>query len=77
MGMKGYLHWFAWMFRFSTSLTLSCVLITCIFFVPTSQGAIVNHSDQYAIFMFLYLYSMAVITFAFAASAFFAHSNRS
>lgn len=76
MGMKGYLHWFAWMFKFSTSLTISCVIITVILFVPTRHGAIVNHSDPYTVFLFLYLYALAVVTFGFAVSAFFAHSKR-
>ena len=75
MGMKGYLHWCAWTFKFSTSLTISCIFITGLFFVPTRNGAMINHSDPYTIFLFVYLYGLAVITFGFAISAFFAHSN--
>jgi len=75
MGMKGYLHWFAWMFKFSTSVTISCILITGICFVPTSNGAIINQSDPLTILLFLYLYGLAVVTFAFAVSAVFAHSK--
>jgi len=77
MGMKGYLHWFAWMFKFSTSVTISCILITVIFFIPTRNGAIINHSDPFTILLFLYLYGIAVVTFGFAVSALFAHSKRS
>ena len=75
MGMRGYLHWLAWMFKFSTAMTISCILITGIFFIPTQYGAIINHSDPFTIFLFVYLYGLAVITFGFAVSAFFAHSN--
>jgi len=75
MGMKGYLHWCAWMFKFSTSITICCVLMTAIFYVPTASGAIINHSDPLTIFLFLYLYAVAIVTFAFAASAAFSHSN--
>jgi len=74
MGMKGYLHWFAWMFKFATSLTISCFLITGIFFIPTRNGAIINHSDPYIVMLFLCLYGLAIVTFGFAVSAFFAHS---
>jgi len=77
MGMKGYLHWMAWMFKFSTSLSISCLLITAIFFIPTRNGAIINHSDPLAILLFIYLYGLAIVTFAFAVSAIFAHSKHS
>jgi len=77
MGMKGYLHWFAWMFKFSTSTTISCAVITGILYVPTRHGAVVNHSDPFTVLLFLYLYGLAVVTFGFAVSAVFAHSKRS
>jgi len=72
MGMKGWLYWAAWYFNFTTLLTISVFVVTLLFHVEIpGKMAIFSYGDPTVTFVFLLLYTISVMTFAFAISTFF------
>jgi ATP-binding cassette subfamily A (ABC1) protein 3 len=73
MGMKGYLHWLAWMLKYAITMIVTSVLITFLFHVSTRNGAIINFTHFTITFVFIFLYALSVIAFSFAVAAFCSH----
>jgi len=72
MGMKGWLHWSASYFHYSTLMLIAVALVTMIFHIKVGGGrAIINYTDPSVTFVFLLLFSLSVVAFCFAISAFF------
>jgi len=72
MGMKGWLHWAAWYFRFSVFMVISVAILTLFFHIEVdSDRTIIRYTDPTVIFVFLLLYALSVMTFCFAISTFF------
>jgi len=72
MGMKGWLHWAAWYFKFSVFMIISVVLMTVFFHIEVGDGRrVITYGDPTVTLVFLLLYAISVMTFCFAISAFF------
>jgi ATP-binding cassette subfamily A (ABC1) protein 3 len=75
MGMKGYLHWLAWMLKYAATMIVTSVLITFLFHVSSRNGAIINFTNFTVTFVFIFLYALSVIAFSFAVAAFCSHGT--
>jgi len=72
MGMKGWLHWASWYFKFSVFMFISVAIMTFFFHVKIGgDRAIITYGDPTITFVFLLLYALSVMTFCFAISTFF------
>jgi len=71
MGMKGWLHWSAWYFKFSMFMLISVAIMTFFFHIKVGDRAVITYTDPSVTFVFLLLYSLALMTFCFLISTFF------
>ena len=77
MGMKGWLHWASWYFKFSVFMLLSVAIMTVFFHIKVGDDesggvrAVITYSDPTVTFVFLLLYALSVVTCSFAISTFF------
>ena len=71
MGMKGWIHWSSWYFKFSIFMLLTVAIVTVLFHIKFPQHAVITYSDPSITFMFLLLFSLSVMTFCFFISTFF------
>ena len=71
MGLQGWLHWAAWFAKYFSFLLIDNCFITTIFYTETSNGAVFNYTSPTIFFVFLMIYSTAVIWLCFAVSVFF------
>ena len=71
MGLRNWLHWTAWFFKYLVFLLITVILMTILFFIRTNGGSTIQHSDPFIIFIFLLLYSISTIAFCFMVSTFF------
>ena len=72
MGMKGWLHWSAWYFKFSVFMLISVAIMTLFFHIKVGDDrAIITYTDPSVTFVFLLLFSLSVMTFCFTISTFF------
>jgi len=71
MGMKGWLHWASWYFKFSLFMLVSVVLMTCFFHIKVDGVGVITYGDLTVTLVFLALFSLSVMTFCFAISTFF------
>ena len=72
MGMKGWLYWAAWYFHFAVFMIISVCIITLLFHVKIpGKMAVLSYGDPTVTFVFLLLFSISLMTFAFAISTFF------
>jgi len=72
MGMKGWLHWASWYFKFGMFLLISVIIMTCIFHIKVDgERGVIKYGDASITFMFLLLYTISLMTFCFAISTFF------
>jgi len=74
MGLSNWLHWLAWFVKYFIFILISVVIETVLFVVSTSSnGAVISYMSPTVLLTFLIAYSLATITFCFAASTFFSH----
>ena len=72
MGMKGWLHWASWYFKFSVFMLISVVIMTLFYHIKVKdEQGVITYGDPSITFVFLLLYTLAVMTFCFAVSTFF------
>lgn len=71
MGLKIWMSWLAWFFKYLTMLLIAVVIMTFLFHVPLGIGAIMIYSHWSVTFVFLLLYAISVIMFCFMISVFF------
>jgi len=76
MGMESWLHWTAWFIKYFVFTFVSSCLMTLFYCVPSSSGAVLNHTDPSVLLVFFLLYSIASIAFCFACSVFFKKSSQ-
>ena len=71
-GLSNWLHWSAWFFKCAIFVTVNVALITCLLTIKwTPRGKVIPHSDPTLVFVFLWLYGLAAISFSFMISTFF------
>lgn len=73
MGMKANLYWLAWIIKFIICMMISVAIMTFIFHIKTTKGAMITYSDPSVTFVFLTLFTLTVIVFCCAMSTFFSH----
>ena len=71
MGLKTWINWSAWLFKFGVFMLVSVAIMTLLFHIKTSNGAVINYTDPSVTFVFLFLYVISIIMFCFAISSFF------
>jgi ATP-binding cassette subfamily A (ABC1) protein 3 len=72
MGLKDWLHWFAWFLKSLLWLAISVAIITCFLCVKIKDGVgILNKSDWSLVYFFFIMYSIATISFCFMLSTIF------
>jgi len=74
MGLNNWLHWLAWFVKYFIFISISVAIETVFFVISTGQyGSVISYISPSVLFCFLIAYSLATITFCFAASTFFSH----
>src|SRR6218665_109584 len=72
MGMREWLYWSSWFVKYLLFMLTSVIFITIFLHASmTSNGPVLSHSSASVTFVFLLLYSVALITFFFAISTLF------
>ena len=72
MGMKGWIYWASWYFKFSIFMLLSVALMTFFFHAKVDgRGAVIPLGDWSVTFVFLLLFALSIMTFTFAISTLF------
>ena len=72
MGMKGWLHWASWYFKFTVFMLISVAIMTFFFHVKVDgKRGVITYGDPSVTAVFLLLYALSVMAFCFAISAFF------
>ena len=72
MGLSNWLHWLAWFVKYFIFILISVAIETVFFEVRTSKnGSVISYMSPTVLLTFLVVYSVATITFCFAASTLF------
>jgi len=72
MGLSSWLHWLAWFVKYLIFMLISVAIETLFFVIHAGEnGAVISYMSPTVLFVFLMAYSLATITFCFAASTFF------
>jgi len=71
MGMKAWLHWMSWFFKYAVFMLISVSIMTILFHIKVNDAAVISYTHWSITFVFLLLYTLSIITFCFAISAFF------
>ena len=71
MGMKGWLYWASWYFKFSLFMLVSVAIITLLFHIKVDGVGIITYADPAVTFVFLLLFALSVMTSSFAVTTFF------
>jgi len=74
MGVKGWLYWASWYFKFSLFILDYVTLMTVFFHIKVvGERAVVSYGDPTVTFVFLLLFALSLMTFCFAISTFFSN----
>ncbi|XP_022253456.1 ATP-binding cassette sub-family A member 3-like [Limulus polyphemus] len=72
MGLRTWLHWSAWYFKYLIFLLISVTIITILVTVKVSHGVCVfDKSNPFIIFLLLFVYILTTICFCFLISTLF------
>ena len=73
MGLPSWMHWTAWFVNVIGNCTISIIIIVILICVEftSEDGAVLEYSDPFLVFIFLVLYASALICFLFTLSTFF------
>ncbi len=71
MGLSPSLSWVAWFLKYLGFMLVSVFFMTLLFTIDLGKGAIINRSDPSIVFVFIFLYAVSCIMFAFAVSTLF------
>ena len=76
MKMMGLPSWMSWLFYFidaMMSLVISLIIMVVLVCVEwkTGEGRVIDYSNAFLLYVFLFLYSMALVAFLFAISTLF------
>lgn len=79
MGLPNWLHWTGWFIRSmlyqSISISLMVVLLTVPWYPGPVSVSVFTHGSWSALWLFLFVYSIATTAFCFMLSVFFARAN--
>ncbi|XP_059176012.1 phospholipid-transporting ATPase ABCA3-like [Physella acuta] len=77
MGINNWLHWVAWFTKYILFL-LICISIKTLFYcivLNHEKGAVIAKTNPFIVFIYLFCYAVATITYCFTISVFFAKAN--
>ncbi|XP_071943840.1 phospholipid-transporting ATPase ABCA3-like [Antedon mediterranea] len=77
MGLSNWVHWLAWFVKYLIYLIITVAIMTLFFTVKVKKvnAAVLNNTDPTVVFVFLLLYSIAVINWCFLVSVCFSKAN--
>ncbi|XP_062564160.1 phospholipid-transporting ATPase ABCA3-like [Armigeres subalbatus] len=78
MGLPSWLHWTAWYVKSKLLLLISISLITvliCVSMTSDTDLAVLTYAEWSVVWVYLLIYSTAIITFCFMISTFFSKAN--
>jgi len=76
MGLNNWLHWLAWFVKYFIFVLISVAIETVFFVVSTGKnGSVISYMSPTVLLTFLMVYSLATITFCFAASTLFSRGS--
>ena len=76
MGLPGYMHWIAWFTKCMIFQIVIISILTGMFKIRINHGlAVFTHTNWFILWMFLFIYSMAAVTYSFMFSTFFSKAN--
>ena|SRR6218665_3269741 len=72
MGMRMWLYWSSWFVKYLLFMLISAIAMTIVFHAQiSSNGPVIVHISATITFVFLLLYSLALVTFCFLISTLF------
>lgn len=80
MGMKSWIYWLSWYIKTFSLLLPSIIFMTIAYKIKLplpngTKGSIIENSDGFLFFLFIFLYGSASITFMFMCTTFFKKAN--
>lgn len=75
MGLKVWVNWLSWFLNHLVMMMISVMLMTFFFHLRTKQGSVFRLTDPSITFVFILLFAVSVIMFAFLMSSIFAKAN--
>ncbi|XP_055533387.1 phospholipid-transporting ATPase ABCA3-like [Wyeomyia smithii] len=78
MGLSSWLHWTAWYVRTKFQLLISISLVTvfiCVSMTGNTHLAVLTFAEWSVVWVYLFVYSIAIIMFCFMMSTFFSKAN--
>jgi len=72
MGMKGWVQWASWYFKFSVFMLIATAILTFVFHINVGGGRVIlTYSDPSVTFVFVLLYSLSLMTLCFVITTLF------
>lgn len=76
MGLPSYMHWLAWFIKCMLFQVMIISVLTVMFKCQLTKGLVIfSHSNWLIVWLFLFLYAMAAVTYSFMVSTFFRKAN--
>jgi ATP-binding cassette subfamily A (ABC1) protein 3 len=73
MGLPSWMHWICWFINCIGVSTISIIIMVLLVSLEfkSGTGAVLDYSNPFLIFLFLFLYASSLICFLFIISTFF------
>lgn len=71
LGLSNSINWFAWLFKYAILMLISVSFMTILFHVKPGGAAVISYTHPSITFVFLFLYTLSIISFCFAITTFF------
>ena len=75
LGLSNLINWFAWLFKYAILMLISVSFMTILFHVKPGGAAVISYTHPSITFVFLFLYTLSIISFCFAITTFFNKGN--
>lgn len=76
LGLSSLINWFAWLFKYAILMLISVIFMTILFHVKPGGAAVITYTHPAITFVFLFLYTLSIISFCFAITTFFNKGNQ-
>ena len=72
MGLPNWMHWVTWFINALSTATVTLVIIVLLLCIAWKDGSkVLDYSNWFVLFVFLFLYTAAIVTFSFAQTTLF------
>ena len=72
MGLPNWMHWVTWFINAMGTATVTLVIIVMLVCIEWKEGSrVLDYSNWFVLFIFLFLYTAAIVTFTFAITTLF------